>query len=214
MILKSWPLAAVAAVLCATGIASGQSTHVKDLRVGKLLVAARDLPDPDFAQSVILLVHYDHEGAVGLMLNRRTRATISRVIQDLDTGKRGSDPIYVGGPVEMSVVMGLLKSQQKPEEADSVLSDVYLVSTKALLQKSLAGSSGPSDLRLYLGYCGWGGGQLENEMQAGGWWIFDADVGVVFDPDPGSIWSRFIARTERLNAQSEPGALHRAGSGR
>jgi len=168
-----------------------------------LLVAARDLADPNFAESVVLLIQYDQRGAFGLIINHRTQAPISRLLQDLNAGKRASDPIYIGGPVEMARVFGLFKSQKKPDEGTSVLSGVYLVASKALLEKALAASSSSGDLRLYLGYCGWGGGQLENEVRQGGWWIFEADAGLVFDPDPGSVWSRLIARTEQQIAGTQ-----------
>ena len=191
------PVALAAAIMCRTVVASGQSTRVKDLGVGKLLVSSRDLSDPNFAESVVLLIQYNQQGTVGLMINHRTRASISSLIQNLDTGKHGSDPIYIGGPVEMAAVLGLFRSRKKPDEGTSVLSEVYLVSGKALLQKTLAGTSGSTDLRLYLGYCGWAGGQLEYEVRQGGWWIFDANAGLVFDPDPSSVWSRLIARTEQ-----------------
>ena len=205
MLTRFWgAVALVAAVVCGTITASGQSTQVKDLGVGKLLVSARDLSDPNFAESVVLLIQYDEQGTVGLMINHPTREPVSRVIQDLDTGTHGSDPIYIGGPVEMDAVLALLRSRKKPEEATAVLNEVYLVSSKRLLEKTLTVGSSASDLRLYLGYCGWAGGQLENEVRQGGWWIFDANVGVVFDPHPGSVWSRLIARTERLNAEAEP----------
>ncbi|HEV2492767.1 MAG TPA: YqgE/AlgH family protein [Terriglobia bacterium] len=198
MVAKFWaPVAFAATVLCGTVIASGQSTGVKDLGVGKLLVASRNLSDPNFAESVVLLIQCDKQGTVGLMINRRTQAPVSRIIQNLDTGKHGSDPIYIGGPVGMTQVFGLFRSAKKPDEGTSVLSEVYLISTKALLEKTVAATPGPSDLRLYLGYCGWAAGQLENEVRRGGWWIFDANARVVFDPNPGSVWSRLIARTER-----------------
>lgn len=198
MATKSWtPVALAAMLLGGTAITFGQSTEVKDLGVGKLLVSSRGLADPNFAESVVLLIQYDKQGTVGLMINRRTKATVSRVIENLDAGKHGSDPVYVGGPVGMTSVFGLFRSQKKPDEGTSVLSEVYLVSSKALLAKTLSATPGPSDLRLYLGYCGWAPGQLENEVQRGGWWVFDAHAGVVFDPNPGSVWSRFIARTER-----------------
>jgi putative transcriptional regulator len=173
------------------------------LGVGKLLVSSRDLTDPNFAESVVLLVKYNQQGTVGLMINHRTRVPISRTIQNLDAGKHGSDPTYIGGPVEMTAVFGLFRSRKRPDEGTSVLSEVYLVSSKALLEKTLAAISGPSDLRLYLGYCGWAAGQLENEVRRGGWWIFDANAGVVFDPDPRSVWSRLIVRTERQIAETE-----------
>ena len=201
-------VALVTAVVCGAAIAAGQSIRTEDLGVGKLLVSARDLPDPNFAESVVLLIQYDKEGTVGLMINRRTKAPISRVLEGLNTAKHGSDPVYVGGPVEMNSVLGLFRSPKKPaREAPNLLGDVYLASSKALLQETLAASSGPSDLRLYVGYCGWAAGQLENEVRQRGWWIFDGSARLVFDPYPESVWSRLITETERQIAsmRSEAG---------
>ena len=179
------------------GIARSQSTDVKDLGIGKLLVSARGLPDPNFVNSVVLLIQHDQQGTLGLMVNRRTRAPISRVLRDLKMGKEGSDPVYLGGPVELDAVFGLTRSRKKLEGATSVVNEVYLLSNKTLLEKTLTASPGPGDFRLYIGYCGWAGGQLENEVMQGGWWIFNADANLVFDPDPPSVWSRLIARAER-----------------
>ena len=197
-------LAVALAVLFSTAIAAAQSKDVKDLRVGKLLVSARNLPDPNFADSVVLLIQYDAQGALGLMINRRTQATISRVLQDLSVAKSKSDPVYLGGPVELDAVFGLSRSKKKIDGATSILDEVYLVSSKPVLEKTLAASAGPGDFRLYLGYCGWAGGQLETEVDHGGWWILDADPKLVFDPDPASVWSRLIARTEREFAMTAP----------
>ena len=192
-----------AVVVWGAVFAWGQSKDVKDLGTGRLLVAARGLPDPNFVESVVLLIQYDQQGTVGLMINRRTRAPISRVLPDLNTAKDKSDPVYVGGPVELSAVFGLSRSRKKLDGATSLLSEVYLVSSKALLDKVLATSTGPDNFRLYLGYCGWAGGQLENEVRQGGWWIFDANAGLVFDSNPDSVWSRLIARTEEEIAETE-----------
>lgn len=192
-------LAAVT-VLCGTTVAPAQSTSVDDLAAGKLLVSSRGLGDPAFAESVVLLVQYDQHGAVGLMVNRRTQEPISHILKDVDTAKRGSDPVYIGGPVELDAVFALLKSPKKPDEATPVVGEVYLVSAKSPLEKALARGSSDGDVRVYLGYCGWEGGQLENEVRLGGWWIFNASTGVVFDPHPDSVWSRLIGRTETVIA--------------
>jgi putative transcriptional regulator len=199
---RSFAIAAAAALFTAV-MAAGQSTSSGDLGVGKLLVSSRGLGDPNFAETVVLLIQYDQHGAVGLMINRRTEATISRVLKDVDTAKRGSDEVYIGGPVELDVVMALMKAQKKPDEAASVLNDVYVVSTKPSLEKALAASSG--DVRVYLGYCGWAGGQLENELRLGGWWIFAGDDSKVFDPHPDTLWSRLITRTEQEVVQAGGG---------
>jgi putative transcriptional regulator len=203
-ILKSPIALAAAAALCGAAVAAGQSRSTQDLGVGKLLVSSRGLGDPNFAESVVLLIQYDQHGTVGLMINRRTQAPISRVLKDVDAAKRGSEPVYIGGPVELDAVLALLRSQKKPEDATSVLGQVYVVSTKPALEKALAASSDSGDLRVYLGYCGWDAGQLENELRLGGWWIFEGEAGLVFDPRPESVWSRLISRTEQQIARSMP----------
>ncbi len=196
MRLKVWGPLAIVAVLCGALPVQAQSTRIEDLGVGKLLVATRDTFDPNFAETVILLVQYDHDSAVGLIVNRRTKAPISRVLQEMKAAKQRTDPVYLGGPVELSGVLALLRSRTKPGDSKQVLGDVYLVSSRPVLEKALAAGLESRQLRVYLGYSGWGPGQLENEMRLGGWYIFDGNANLVFDPDPASVWERLIARTE------------------
>jgi putative AlgH/UPF0301 family transcriptional regulator len=179
-----------------------------DLAAGKFLVASRDLGDPNFAETVVLLVSYDEkQGAMGLVVNHRTDVPLSRVFQDLKAAKTRDDPAYVGGPVELNTILALLKSSSPPDEAKHVFGDVYLVSTKAALEKTLASSVGPNAFHVYVGYAGWGPGQLEHEVDLGGWHIFAADAANVFHADPDSVWKRMIQRTETQIAQ-----INRAGA--
>ncbi len=186
---------AVAVGLLVSG-ARAQSSNAKDLAVGKVLVAARELTDPNFAETVVLLVQYDKESAMGLVLNRRTRMPISRVFDDIKEAKGRSDPVYMGGPVEREGVLGLLRAPAKPEDAEPVLGDVHLVATKALLEKTLAAGTEARVFHVYLGYAGWGTGQLAREIELGAWFIFRGDAGMVFDRDPATLWSRLIQETE------------------
>jgi putative AlgH/UPF0301 family transcriptional regulator len=168
-----------------------------DLAIGKFLVASRDLGDPNFAKTVILLVHYsDDQGAVGLVLNRRTDVPISRVFQDLKEAKGRTDPVYVGGPVELNSVLALLKTKTKPENASRVFGDVYLISNKDVLKATMASGAEASVFHAYVGYAGWGAGQLEHEVELGAWHIMAADSATVFQADPDSVWQRMIQRTE------------------
>ena len=109
------------------------------LAPGTFLVASRDLGDPNFAQAVVLLVHYDDEnGAMGLIINRQTDVPLARIFSDLKEAKGRIDPIYVGGPVETGSVLALLKSASKPKDSEHVFGEVYLISSKTLLEKTLA----------------------------------------------------------------------------
>src|SRR5882672_2802424 len=113
--------------------APAQSTQTHALAAGKFLVASRDLLDPNFAETVVLLVHYDDDSVLGLIINRRTKVPISRAFPELPESAKGrSDPIYSGGPVERAVALALLRSRGRPEGADPVFADVSLVSAKSL----------------------------------------------------------------------------------
>jgi len=179
-----------------------QSKNPGDLGPGKLLVASRALADPNFAESVILLVHYDAESVVGLMLNRRTEVPISRVFAQLKAANGLSDPVYLGGPVETPTVFALLQSTDKPETAEQVFGGVYWISTKTALEKAVTSRPKPGVFHVYLGYAGWTTDQLRNEVRLGGWYIFQADKQTVFDANPESLWRQMIKKTELQMAGS------------
>jgi putative AlgH/UPF0301 family transcriptional regulator len=173
-----------------------QSRNAKDLGAGKLLVASRGLADPFFAKTVVLLVHYDAEGVVGLILNRRTDVPLSRVLEELKAAKHLSDPVYLGGPVETAAVFALLKSPAKVEGAQHIFGAVYLISTKTLFEQTISSRPDPGGFHVYLGSAGWTNDQLRKEVELGAWFIFPADAESVFDSDPDSLWSQMIQKTE------------------
>ena len=186
----------VAALFGVAALASAQSTRPQDLAPGKLLVASRDLNDPNFAETVVLLVHYDQEGVIGLIVNRRTRIPISRALDEIKGAKSRSEPIYAGGPVGLNGVMALVRSSNKVEDADHVFGDVYLVRREASLARTIQSEARSDSLHIYLGYAGWTQKQLQAEVSIGAWFIFSADAGVVFASNPQALWQRFIDKTE------------------
>jgi putative AlgH/UPF0301 family transcriptional regulator len=178
-----------------------QSKNAKDLGAGKLLVASRGLADPNFAKTVVLLIRYDAEGAFGLILNRRTDVPLSGVLEGLDVAKHLSDPVYLGGPAQVPSVFALLQSPAKLEGAQHIVGAVYLISTKTLFEQTISARPDPSGFHVYLGCAAWTKGQLPKEMKMGGWFIFPADAGTVFNPDPDSLWPQMIQKTESLVAR-------------
>lgn len=174
-----------------------QSRNARDIGVGTLLVASSKLADPNFAGSVVLLVHDDRDGIVGLILNRRTDVPISRVFDDLAAAKGRDDPAYLGGPVQMDSVFALLRSAAAVDGADHIFADVYLILRKNLLEQTLAARHSAAEFHVYLGYAGWTTDQLKQEINLGAWYTFPPDTKTVFDSDPDSLWQRMIRKTER-----------------
>ncbi len=116
------------------------------------------------------------------MVNKRTDVPISRVFHDLKEASGRQDPVYIGGPVELNSVLALLKSASKPDGADRVFGDVYLISNQDLLTKTLASSAEATVFHTYIGYAGWQAGQLEHEVELGAWHIMPADAAPCFTP--------------------------------
>jgi putative transcriptional regulator len=189
------------ALLCGLAAVSVRAQSV-ELAPGTFLVASRDLGDPNFSETVILLLRYDEEqGAMGLIVNRRGDLPLSRVFEDVKQAKSRKDLAYLGGPVEEGNVLALLKSSRKLDEEQRVFPGVYLISDKDQLEKALADKLEPNVFHVYLGYAGWGPGQLERELDLGAWHIVAPDAASVFDDDPDSVWTRLIRRTELRIAQ-------------
>jgi putative transcriptional regulator len=173
-----------------------QSTNTRDLAAGKLLVASRDLGDPNFAETVVVLVRHDKDDVVGLVVNRRTKVPISRALEDLKGAKGRSDLVYAGGPVGRTGVLALVRSRAKMEEAERVFGEVYLITTAVTLEKAMAAEAQPDTFHVYVGYAGWTAKQLAAEVELGAWYIFSGDASIVFAANPESVWSRLIKRTE------------------
>ena len=185
----------VVGMIALCGVLCAQSTKTEDLAAGKLLVMERNAPDPKFAESVILLIQYGPDGVVGLMLNRASSIPVSRLKEFNGTGNR-SDPLYVGGPVQLDSVTALARTTNAPPGGIRVAADLYAVQTKQGLEAALKASKGSEDLRIYLGYCGWSLPQLENEVKLGSWYIFNGGELFAFDSTPSTLWKRLIDRTE------------------
>ena len=179
-----------------------QSRNLKDLAPGKLLVASRDLADPNFAHTVVLLVHYDAKSVVGLVLNHRTDLPLSRVFEGLKAAKDRSDKVYLGGPVETPAVFALLQSPKKLEGAEHVFGGIYLINTKPLFEQTISARPDPGGFHVYLGYAGWAKDQLRMEVAQGAWFIFPADAQTIFSSDPDSLWPQMIRKTELRLARS------------
>jgi putative transcriptional regulator len=197
-------LSSAVAAIAVFAILSGRrapSVHPAQYRataepaVGRLLIARPQLPDPNFSDSVVLILQYDQDkGTVGLIINRPTKISLSRIFPQLKGAK--ADPVYEGGPVDKGSAQALLRSAEKPEGAVRVFGDVWATGSKDRIEKSVTAGDASTTFRLYAGYGGWGPGQLEHEIELGGWSVLRATAALVFDVDPDSLWQRLQHQTE------------------
>ncbi|MFQ5380983.1 MAG: YqgE/AlgH family protein [Dehalococcoidia bacterium] len=161
---------------------------------GKLLVATPAITDPNFSRTVLLLCTHNEEGAFGLVLNRPM--TDLKVVDQLPIwSEQVAAPavFFRGGPVEPAAGLALGRWETVPALPDwsPVLERV------AMLNISESPEEVPGRLaecRIYAGYAGWGAGQLEGEIEGGGWFVVEADPGDIFASDPDGLWRAVLSR--------------------
>ena len=151
---------------------------------GQLLIAAPQLTDY-FRRTVVLVIEHTEEGAMGIVLNRRTEAEVMEVVPSLAELTDKDDVVHDGGPVEPDSVLAL-GDFVDPEEAG----------------KQVAGSLGLLDpdrpepalrrLRVFAGYAGWSPGQLDAEMEQDAWIVTPARPEDAFAPD--DVWRDVVQR--------------------
>ncbi len=155
---------------------------------GHLLVASPHLEDPNFARSVVLIVQHEAEGALGVVLNRPSGKTVADVWSDLTGNECDSDePIYVGGPLQ-----GPLMAVHTLDESGElqIVPGLWFATKADHINRVVEGSQTP--YRLFSGYSGWGGGQLDGEMKAGGWRTTDATASYIFTEDNDALWQTVV----------------------
>jgi len=160
---------------------------------GSLLIASPALEDPNFFQTVTLIVQHDDEGAFGLVLNRLSDTSLGEVWSQVSETPCSRDvPVQVGGPVpgplmaihtndslaDIPVIQGVCFSSQR-ESLDT------LITTPA-----------DTPLRVFVGHAGWGPGQLESEMREGSWEVIPASSELVFE-EASELWRKALKRRGR-----------------
>ncbi|MEZ6195921.1 MAG: YqgE/AlgH family protein [Planctomycetota bacterium] len=160
---------------------------------GRLLVARSDLRDPNFDRAVILICEHTPQGAFGLVLNQPTRHLLASALGGVVAGlETCSDALHRGGPVQPEAVF-YLHDRPETEEVTAAPGVAFGgdVSGLEALLAALAGDS-PPRRRFFLGYSGWGAGQLDGEMRQEAWIDAPATPDLVFEPAEERLWARVL----------------------
>ena len=153
-----------------------------------LLVARAELPDPNFKDSVVLVMNNLGLAPAGVIINRPTSIAVSRLFPDLERLTRLDDKVYFGGPVAIATVSFLFRADTAPEDATRVLDGIYVSTNLELLRKLLGRDKPMEGLRIFVGHSGWAPGQLEAEIARGDWTLTPAEAASIFDGKPERPW--------------------------
>jgi putative transcriptional regulator len=167
------------------------------------LVAARDLEDPNFRETVVLVTQPRQGGPWGVIINRPLDHRLSEVFTDQESLKGRKDVLFFGGPVAQDGLVFLVRSATPPPRSVPLLRDVYFTGDADWIESRLKRADPTRGLRVYSGYAGWAPGQLQSEMERGGWHVHPADADTVFEKDPARIWPELIERATAKRVRFE-----------
>lgn len=153
---------------------------------GQLLLAHPAMRDPNFKRSVILLSAHSGEGAMGVVLNRPLDKQLGELNSEFAFGPLAGVGVYAGGPVEPGQL--ILVSWQWLE-ADSAFQLHFGIEPERAAE--LVGTPGVT-LRAFLGYAGWGQGQLENEMKHDTWLVSAVEGEILGEADGVTLWRQIL----------------------
>jgi putative transcriptional regulator len=156
-----------------------------------LLLAMPQLADPNFSRSVVLMIEHSEQGSFGLVINHPSPIKASELLDSLEMSWQGEDNavVWAGGPVSPSTgwVLHEPVGSAQPGQGTIAITSSILLSTSPDRLREIA-SSPPRNIRLLLGYSGWGPGQLAAEMARGAWLHTAAEPGLVFETPADAIW--------------------------
>lgn len=161
---------------------------------GKVLIATPAMNDPNFHRTVVLILEHNDEGAIGLVLNRPSELRIDEALPGWERVTGSPPVVFAGGPVERDAIIAL--GRAFPETIPDA--EWVPIVDRLRVVDLTAGPEVAEDMvetaRIFVGYAGWSGGQLEDEVAADAWFVADAtDLDAVRD-DPEALWADVLRR--------------------
>jgi putative transcriptional regulator len=163
---------------------------VVDRIEGQLLVAGGGLFDPNFRQTVVLVVEHGPEGGLGVVLNRPSTLTVEEAAPALTEITAPDERLYVGGPVQPQAAVILAQFEHPDLASQLVFDSVGVIGDEGEELRS----PGLLRKRIFAGYAGWAAGQLDSELESGDWILESAQADDVFTARPEELWSAVLKR--------------------
>lgn len=161
-----------------------------------LLVASKQMPDPRFRKTVLLVTRHGNTGHIGVIVNRPQEIKLDKIFPGYPAAKEFS--LFFGGPAYTRQISYLIRGGEAVEGALTISSNIYLAYDIPALSELLDGTRPYKDLRVMHGLASWAPGQLEYEIKLGGWYAMPFDEAVIFDRPPAGMWQELFNRANSI----------------
>jgi putative transcriptional regulator len=192
--IASFLMAGLVIVLQAIPVIGSTGFSPSSVEKGVFLVASPSLIDPNFHETVVLIVEHGSGGTLGLIVNRSTRMPLSEALPDLTVLKGTTHRLFTGGPVEPTRLLLLVRLREPPIGFRSVFDGVYVGGALGIVERIITQAKPAETFRAYAGFARWAPGQLKYEIHQGAWAVLPPDSSGIFDKDPATLWQDCIGR--------------------
>ena len=149
--------------------------------------------DTNFMHAVVLVVQHTASGAHGFVLNQRLGPSTADLLGEGSALARAALPVRAGGPVGLDSLQFLHRIPDVIPRGMSLGGGLFLGGDLDGLPEDLDGERLGEGIRVFVGYSGWGPGQLEGELAAGGWLTVHTQSAIVFEAeDREPTWRRVL----------------------
>ena len=157
---------------------------------GKVLISEPFLNDPNFKRTLILLAEHTAEGSVGFVLNKPTEYLISEVIEDFP---EFDAKVFYGGPVQLNTLQFIYKGENIIDGSLEISPGLYWGGSFEILKMLIKSNAvNPGDFRFFLGYSGWGEGQIDDELEINSWIVSHTATDNIFSDEPDKLWREVL----------------------
>ncbi len=153
---------------------------------GILLIADPFLKDPNFLRTVVFLCDHQEEGSFGFVLNKKYEHTLDELVSGAEGLKI---PVYYGGPVQMDTIHFLHQYPIEIPGCSEVNDGVYWGGDfETAVEQIRLGKIDKNKIRFFIGYSGWGNGQLVDELKEKSWLTVMANRKLIFHKKINEVW--------------------------
>ena len=160
---------------------------------GRLLIAGPSLGDLNFDRTIVYLLEHGAAGGLGVVLNRPTSLEVVEALPRWADASGSPSVLFSGGPVEADAALGLARVST-PIDCPGWRPVAGTIGTVDLAMEPGAVVAGIEEARIFVGYAGWGAGQLDEEVAAGAWFVVEGAPEDVFCSEPERLWGDVLRR--------------------
>jgi putative transcriptional regulator len=169
-----------------------------DLDRPLLLVAAPDLQGI-YSRTALLVVPAAGGQHFGFILNRATDLKLATLFPEHAPSAKVADPVYFGGPEMLGSIFAIV-GRDPGGPALHLFGELFVTGNGAAVDRIIENT--PNDARYFVGFVGWGPGELAKELDEGFWLVTEPDAALLFKKDAGEMWDELV---KRIGKPATPG---------